>query len=421
MPPERFRRWLLGIAGVGLAVRLAYGFLLVGDDPLLGDGLEFHLLANNLADGHGYAQPFLLADGIDVPTADKPPLYPLVLAALSVLGGTGWEAHQVTGALIGTGTVVAIGLLARGLGDARAGLVAAALAALHPALVAADGSLRSESLYALAIALSLLATWRLLARPGPARAAALGAIVGAAALTRGEALLLVALLLVPAAWAAGGARARHVAIGCAAAALVLAPWLVRCWIAFDRPVLVSTNVGGLLAGANCADTYSGPLLGQWSFDCLPPARHRNEALEAARQRDLGLDYAWEHRTRVPVVVAARVGRTWELFRPRQNAQHERFFEGRNVRVAQAGTAVYYALALLAVAGVVLLRRRGALTWFLLAPVALVTVVSASAYGFTRFRVAADVAITVLAAVALAAWWEQRRARAGARPAGRPAA
>lgn len=408
-PRRRFAVRLAIVAAVALVARLVYSLAIVGDDPLLGDGLEFHLLANNLADGHGYVQPFLLGDGVARATADKPPLYPLVLAGFSLVGGTSWEWHQVAGALMGTATVVVVGLLGRRVGGERVGLLAAGIAALYPMLVAADGSLRSESLYALTIALCLLAAHRALERPTPGRAAVLGAGVALAALTRGEALLLLALLVAPVAWrAAAGARLRTGAIGCAACLVVLAPWLARCWIAFDRPVVISTNVGGLLAGANCDRTYHGYFLGQWVFGCIPPPVHRNEALEAARQRRVGLDYARDHAGRLPVVVAARVGRTWELFRPRQQANIERFFEGRNLRIQQAGVLVYYLLAVLAIIGALALRRRGDPLYVLLAAPILVTIVSVIAYGFTRFRVAAEIPIVVLAAVALV-WLADRRA------------
>ena len=99
-------------------------------------------------------------------------------------------------------------------------------------------------------------------------------------------------------------------------------------------------------------------------------------------------------------MAARLGRSFELFRPREQARQEAFFEGRNLRVEQAGVACYYALVLLAAYGVVVLRRRDGPWRILLAPVALVVFVTVISYGFTRLRVAAEPALVVLAAVAL---------------------
>jgi 4-amino-4-deoxy-L-arabinose transferase-like glycosyltransferase len=390
-----FGRGLALIAAAGLAARLAYALLLVKSKPLLGDALEFHLQANLLADGKGYIQPFLYeATGTARASADKPPLYPFLEAGVSLLGGRTWAWHQLVGCLAGTGTVAVVGLVGRRAAGPRAGLVAAGLAAAYPLLVAADGSLRSESVYALCIALVLLAALAYGEAPSARGAALLGIAVAAAALTRGEALVLLVLLALPL------CGPRRAAVAAAACVVVLAPWLARCWIVFDRPVLISTNVGGLLAGANCDATYHGALIGQWDFGCIPPPVHANEALEAERLRDRGLSYARHHAGRLPVVVAARLGRSFELFRPREQARQEAFFEGRNLRVEQAGVACYYALMLLAAYGVVVLRRRDGPWRILLAPVALVVFVTVISYGFTRLRVAAEPALVVLAAVAL---------------------
>lgn len=400
-PLRSFPVALAAIVAFAIGLRLFYSLHVVQDDPLLGDGLEFHLLANLVADGHGYSQPFVFEDtGRVVPTADKPPLYPLYLALFSALGGDGWQAHQIAGALVGGGTVAAIGFLGRRVGGGGVGLVAAGIGAVYPMLVASDGSLRSESLYALLIALALIAAYRLLDRPSVWRAAALGATIALAALTRGEALALLVLLVVPVALRSrAGWRPALAAAG--ACALVLAPWLVRCWVQFDQPVLIATNTGGLLAGANCDRTYHGEFIGQWAFDCLhPPPRTRNEAERSAELRDRGLDYARDHSGRAPVVGAVRVLRTWELYRPLQNARFEQFFEGRALRWEHAGLGMFYVLAALAAYGALLLRRRGQTLAILLAPILLVTLTSLFAYGFTRFRVAAEVPVVVLAAVAL---------------------
>jgi hypothetical protein len=75
------------------------------------------------------------------------------------------------------------------------------------------------------------------------------------------------------------------------------------------------------------------------------------------------------------------------------------------------------MAPLAVAGAVVLRRRGERLWLLAAPVLLVTLVAATSYGSTRFRVAAEIPIVVLGSVALAAGWDRlsERRAAGSSP------
>jgi hypothetical protein len=60
---------------------------------------------------------------------------------------------------------------------------------------------------------------------------------------------------------------------------------------------------------------------------------------------------------------------------------------------------------------VLLRQRGRTVWPLLAPVVVVTLISALFYGLLRFRVPAEVSLVVLAAVALGELQARRGVRA----------
>lgn len=399
---------LLGlITAAGLAARVAYILVIARHITVQGDALTFHLLANLLANGHGFIspQPFTF-QGIVEPTAEHPPLYPLVLSAVSWLGGTGFTAQRLASAAMGTGTVFAVGLLGRRVAGERVGLVAAAVAAVYPLLIVTDGSLMSESLYGLLIALTMLAAYRLRDRPSPWRAAVLGGACALSALTRSEASLLLLILVLPVAWRAGGRalRGRRLAAAAVAFFLVLSPWLIRTWIVFNEPVWISTNSGTLIGGANCGPTYHGGLIGLWAFDCLNPA-NGDEAHKAAIWRRRGIDYARDHAGRVPLVVAVRMLRVWDLYRPGQAAVYESF-EGRDVRTSQLGMAVYFVLLVLAVYGAVLLRRRRAPLWILLSLPVLVTLSSALGYGVTRLRLAAEISMVVLAAVAIVALLER---------------
>lgn len=406
-PLRGFGPQLVAIAAAGLAVRLAYALALAPDPAFLSDANYFHLLANLVGDGKGFVHPFTLATrGVTTPTAEHPPLYTLVLAGGSALGGTSLDVHRVITCFIGTGTVVVLGLLGRRAGGERVGLLAGGIGAVYPLLWVADGSLMSESLYALTIAVSLLCALRALERPTPGRAAALGAAVALAALTRGEGLLLVPLLVIPAAWRGG---ARPVLAGLVAFALVLIPWSARNWSAFDRPVLVSDNTGSLLAGANCRETYNGRLLGGWSVACLRYPPDEGEAETAARLRRRGVDYIQGRSRRFVVVGFVRVLRTWDLFRPRQQIELSGQ-EARDTRVQRIGVIIYYPLLVAAIAGAVVLRRRRDTLLVLLVPPALVTIMSFLGYGITRFRMAAEISIVVLAAVALVTLADRLRAR-----------
>jgi 4-amino-4-deoxy-L-arabinose transferase-like glycosyltransferase len=415
MPRNHFATRLAVVAGAGLAIRLTYALAVMGGREPTGDGREFHLLANALVGSGRYVQPFeYLYLHHSVPTTEKPPLYPGVLALPSALGLDSYEAHRVVSCLLGAAAVVLIGLLGRRVGGARVGLVAAALAAVYPALWMLDSSLRSESLYLPLIALVLLLAYRFVDSPTWRRAGLLGAATGLAALTRGEALLLVPLLGVPVLLLVPrGARLRLAAALVAGCLLVVGPWLVRNWIVFDQPTAISTNEGGLLAGANCDGAYYGGLIGTWA--CFPrndPAWGENEAVISGHLRRRALDYASDHAGRVPAVAGVRVLRVWDLWRPRSSAHFESAIADRDLHAQQAAEVALYLLVPFAAGGALLLRRRGRPLRILLVPLLLVTIVGALTYGTTRFRVAAEPAIVVLASVAAVALRDRMRERRG---------
>ena len=397
-----YRRVLLvvaGLAALGLALRVWFLLDVTGDSALIGDGLEYRGLAEALADGRGYVSPFTAPRAEAVPSAHKPPLYPLMLALVSALGGSGHVPFQVAGALVGTATVVACAVLAGRIAGPRAAVLAAAIGAVYPVFLVADASLRAESLYGLLIALSLLAGYRAWERPTAWRLIQLGVLIGLATLARSEGLALLVLLGVPIVWRRGRpGRAWKLAVLTAACVLTLAPWLIRCWIVFDEPVFISTNSGDLIAGANCADVYSGTHLGSWSFACATGATGANEAEVAAKLRERGLDYARDHTGRLPAVVAARALRPWGFFDPDGEVAGKTLGEGRSKTANWVGLAACWALLALALVGFVVLRRRSQPLFILLAPFALVLIVSVTAYGILRFRAPADVALVVLGAV-----------------------
>jgi 4-amino-4-deoxy-L-arabinose transferase-like glycosyltransferase len=405
VPLPTFLRALGAIAAGALVIRLLQMLTLGVDAPEAGDSVFYHVVAGQLAQGLGFVDPLELVAGRLVPTAAHPPLWPVVLSIATQAGLETETAHRVVTCVVGTGAVAAIGFLGRRVGGGVVGLVAAGLAAVHPVLVTADGSLMSESLYGLLVALALLAALRLAERPTPLRGLLLGVALGLAALTRTEALVLALGIGAVLAWrwrrAGRPARASlaPLAVVAAAIAVVVAPWTVRNAERIGAPVLVSTNDATVLAGANCDATYRGDDLGLWRLDCV--SRRAPGVLEgdqAGRWRDEAFDHARENAGRLPVVAVVRVLRTWDLYQPRRQALF--FSEGRDQTLAQAGVAVFYLLLLLAVRGLVLLRRRGAVPHLLLVVPAVVTFTSLVGFGLPRFRHAADIVLVVLAAVAL---------------------
>jgi 4-amino-4-deoxy-L-arabinose transferase-like glycosyltransferase len=285
---------------------------------------------------------------------------------------------------------------------------------VYPMLVLLDGSGRSESLYVLLLALALVLAYRLRRAPGWKTAAALGAVIGLAALTRSESTGYLLLIALPAVWMARPDRRdrlRLAGVTVLAFAIVIAPWQARNLTTFERPVALSTNEGGLLAGANCGLAYYGVGIGTWPcFPSLRPTLERDESEVSWRLRNEAFDYIGDHLGRLPAVIGVRVLRTWELWDTRDQASIEINISERHLRVHQAGVLALFVLIPLAIWGAVVLRRRGEPLSLLLAPIVLVTVLSALTYGTSRFRAGADVSLVLLAAVAIerAREWLARR-------------
>jgi 4-amino-4-deoxy-L-arabinose transferase-like glycosyltransferase len=389
-----FGFWLGVIVAAGLAVRVGHTLLVAPWPPgFFNDEAYYKALAEIVARGEGFVRPGeFLGEGVSIPTAERPPLFPLVLAGLVKLGAGGEDAMRLVGAVTGGATIALVGLLGRRLAGERAGLLTAGLAAGYPTLIAADGALMTESLYGAFAAAALLTTQGLLDRPRVRGGVLLGALGGLAALTRGEALILVPLLLIPLLRRSEGRRAA--AAACITFLVVLMPWTIRNWSAFDRPVLVATEGGQTIAGANCEQTYHGHLMGSWQVSCVRLEGLRNEALDNSNAGRQGAEYAVDHAERVPIVLAARVARTWGLFWPGQVP------EGRRAWVTYIGVGMYALLLPLAVYGLVTLRGRGVGVAVVATPLVVVTVASLISYGSVRFRHTAELALVVLAGIAL---------------------
>jgi hypothetical protein len=396
------RRALVLVVLGGLVLRVAY-VLLVAPEALGFDAIWYELQSQTLAGGDGYVDPdafFRL--GQSVATANFPPLWPLVLAGVSKVGLDGERAHQLVGAVIGTGTIALTGLVGRRVAGPRVGLWAAVLVACSPLLIAADGSLMAETLYVALITAAVLVSYGTLDRPTWSRFAALGAVLGLAALCRSDALITAPLLISATAWRALSVdRARRFALGGVAALFtvaVLVPWVVRNERSMGEPIALSSNSGSVIEGANCATTYGGDLLGAWDATCLVVTRDpdRGELEWAAAGRNAGMDYARDHLGRLPLVGATRVLRAWSLWNPIDQADLEQI-ETRNRDWQVLGGVVAVGTLALAVPGTVRLVRQRRRIAPLVAVVIGVSLAALVANGNTRFTLAAQPAIAVGAA------------------------
>ncbi len=401
----------------GAALRLAFVVGVTRHDDRVYDALWYELQARAVVDGHFFDDPYLLFEEPPVvePNADHPPLTVVVLAPAALLGPHDWAemGMRLTMVLIGSGTVAGAGLLARRLAGPAAGLLAAGLAAVDPNLWMNDGLIMSESLATLLTLVAVAGAYR--AAGGdhrPRVAVALGVTVGLCALTRAELALLGPLLVAPAVLAGHGAsRWRRLVLAGTACVAVLAPWVAFNTARFERPTTVSTTLGLALRAGNCPSTFSGELIG-WA-DVFPPCTEargpRDPSQWDADLRDDALAYIGDHPGQLPAVVAARVGRTWGLYRPGQtNALTKR--EGRPEWASWLGTVWTWLALPVAAYGVVLAGRLRVRRWPLLVPLAATTAVAAALSGLARYRAPGEPAMLVLVAIGVVALAGRARGR-----------
>lgn len=208
-----------------------------------------------VTDFHWYyerALSILAGDGYSMdgqPTAYWPPGTSFALAAWMKVVGASISAARWLGLLASCLLLPAVWLLATRLGLGLAGSGFAVIwVALDPRLVIYGSLISSESLYSL-----LLVLGALLVAASPRNWLGTGILLGFAALLRPQALLLIPGFT---------AGRRHwlmwSLVALVGAGAVLAPWTIRSFKVFGKPIAVSTNGGdNLLIGATGAG-YADP-------------------------------------------------------------------------------------------------------------------------------------------------------------------
>lgn len=246
--------WML--LGVVLAAHLTVAWV-SHDGVIQDDAEECVLLGRNLAAGHGYVfEPGRL------PTSWRAPGYPFFLAVLFWLTDGSLAAARVASALLWTVTALLTHLLARRLTGQSSALFAAALAGLSPELVGLTGLLWSETLFTCLFlaAVWAMARWRT-DRPSWWAAAAIGGLIGAAALTRSTAVILVPVLWfcaitsqVPATRRARAGLLAKAGLATTLGMVVVGAWSMRNFNEHGHFILVESNVGFNLYLGHSHDT-----------------------------------------------------------------------------------------------------------------------------------------------------------------------
>jgi hypothetical protein len=352
------------------------------------------------------------------PSAYTQPLYGFFLIPIYWIFGRNWWA--VGGAQIAVATVTAFLVYAIGTRvlSRRAGTLAAILATLNPYLVWHDVHLNREVLDQLVAAALILCTLVAADRRSGSWATAAGLFGGLAVLGN---VRLIFIPLVVAAYLVirNGWSWAPVAL-VVAAALTVTPWVIRNKV--EVGCLALTTDGRALWKANNEQTYGLLAQGKWIDDVKDPPGHPfpnpEEARDIYRQsgKKTQVDEcanqayyqhkAWQfvrdHPGEKAKLAAQAVRMEWD---PRTTASATDSGHGAIRSLAQPlYTSVLYALALL---GIFVTARR--FVGLAVAVLAYQTLAAMVFVGATRYRVATDFLIALLAVGAIE-WALTRRQR-----------
>jgi len=354
------------------------------------------------------------------PSAYTQPLYGFFLIPIYWIFGRNWWA--VGGAQIAVATVTAFLVYAIGTRvlSRRAGTIAAILATLNPYLVWHDVHLNREVLDQLVAAALILCTLVAADRRSVRWAAAAGIFGGLAVLGN------VRLVLIPVVVAAylvirNGWSWAPVAL-VAAAALTVTPWVVRNKV--EVGCFALTTDGRALWKANNDQTYSLLAHGKWIDDVKDPPGHpfpnpeeardiylrsgkKNHVDECANQayyQHKAWRFVRDHPDEKTKLAAQAVRMEWD---PRTTASATDSGHGAIRSLAQPlYTSLLYALALVGI----FVAARG-FVGLALAVLTYQTFAAVVFVGATRYRVATDFLLALLAAAAIEwALTTQRRRR-----------
>ena len=351
------------------------------------------------------------------PSAYTQPLYGFFLIPIYWIFGRNWWA--VGGAQIAVATVTAFLVYAIGVRvlSRRAGTIAAILATLNPYLVWHDVHLNREVLDQLVAAALILCTLVATDRRSVKWATAAGLFGGLAVL--GNVRLIFIPLVVAAYVVIRNGWSWAPATLVVVAALTVTPWVIRNKV--EVGCFALTTDGRALWKANNDQTYDLLAKGKWIDDVKDPPGHPFPNPEEARDRYLQTgkkihvdecanqayyqhktwEFVRDHPDDKAKLAAQAVRMEWD---PRTTASATDSGHGAIRSLAQPlYTSILYALALLGI--FVGVRRFVGLA---LAVLAYQTLAAMVFVGATRYRVATDFLLALLAAGAIE--WALRRRR-----------
>jgi 4-amino-4-deoxy-L-arabinose transferase-like glycosyltransferase len=296
---------LLFFSIVLLAVAVRGGVLVAQYDRLSADPDGYRALAQNLVE-HG-----VLGRG-HRPTAYRPPLYPIVLAACIAAPGDPQTTISVMHFGLGLATVAATVWLGKRWGLGSCSHLAGALVACDPILLNQSTLVMTETLATFLAVASLAVISGAVELAGCRRLAGMalaGVSLALAALCRPTFLLSLVLMALAIVWLLADWRQRlqTATAMCLAAGCGLLPWAVRNAHQFGRPIVTTTHGGYTLLLGNNPDYYgflrTAPWRAVWHADQFDESLSASRSADEVANDQNEYELAWQTIRRQPAMFA----------------------------------------------------------------------------------------------------------------------
>ncbi|GCE11595.1 ArnT family glycosyltransferase [Tengunoibacter tsumagoiensis] len=404
----------LCVAVVALVVRLAYNLTVAHGYFPLHDSLTYQTIADHLRlDGCYCFSPH-------VPTVERAPLWPFVIAGLEMLIGPSNQGVRLFLCFVGTGTCLLLFCFARDLFGLWFGFLSGLIGALYPFLFMYDGWLYAESLYTfllLAFCYSLFCFHRSPEKISPWLP---GLLLALLALTRPNGLSLLALFwlwcgLVGWAQVLSWVQVKRCWLCVSLVTLLfVAPWTIRNVMVSGAFIPVAVGDGKVLVGAyNDSVLHLPYYLGIWvrpeesvpqmnqSFPAVCTASC--EVKRDAAYRSTAWQWMLSHPSQLPYLLSLHFLNTWQNTTQEADLPSNRFLERRSSHKLMTATKLLTPpLLLCAALGFVLSWQRWR-DWIFAYLFLLFTIVqNIVLYGIPRFRAPLEPLLILWAVGVL--WW-----------------
>ena len=430
---SRTNRILIAILAVSVAARVASALIMgqaVQSLPGIDDQLSYDMLAQRVMNGYGFtvAADWWPLTRAGEPTAHWSYLYTLFLALVySAFDVQPLVARLIQAIAAGILTPLFMFRIGRRVAGESVGLVAAGWSAIYGYLVYYSSALMTEPFYMLGILWTLdLALSMAQQRNRYRQWLLLGMAIGVTVMLRQVFLMFVPVLLAWV-WICNAAQSRPAAqagesfglkaLGQAALrsagyplaslavlAVMIAPWTLRNYTAFGRPVLLNTNAGFAFYWANhpiYGTQFVGVLPeGQSYLSLIPPEmRALNEAALDSALMQAGLQFVADDPGRYALLSLSRVA-TYFMFWPSPDSGAL----SNGVRVLSFGVALPFMLY-----GLVLAARRWRAWSLLYLFVFAYTGIHLLSWALIRYRLPVDIVLLIFAAYGLVDLGQRLRA------------